>query len=105
MNDGFGGVRLQIDRDALLAAIERAEIGAVAIAQRRPRADQVALRSLDLDDLGAEVAIRRAQCGPASMAVKSSTRMPRRGPRRSFGCGEGPVIGSRSRAKPDFRFA
>ena len=55
VDDGFGRIGLQIDRDAFLAAVECAEIGAAALPQWRSRADQISLRSLDLDDFSAKV--------------------------------------------------
>src|ERR1700682_818036 len=55
VNNRLCGTALEIDGEALLAAVERAEIAAVAIAQRWTAADQVALKSLDLDDFGAEI--------------------------------------------------
>ena len=49
--------RLEIERDALLAAVEREEEAAGAFHQRRPGARVVAvLRFFDLEDLGAHVA-------------------------------------------------
>ena len=54
-NQRNGFRTFQVESDALLAGVELGEIGASAVAARRPRADEIALRRFDLDDLGAQV--------------------------------------------------
>jgi hypothetical protein len=44
----------------LLAAVERCEVLAVAVGDRRPLTQRIALRRLDLDDLRAEVGQQHA---------------------------------------------
>ena len=51
---------LEVERDRLLAAVDRSEVLAVAAVHRRPLAHRVALGRLDLDDLGAEVGEQHA---------------------------------------------
>ena len=46
---------LQVEREAALAGVELAEVGALAVAQRRALAHVVAFGRLDLQDLGAHV--------------------------------------------------
>ena len=91
IDDRLGGLALQVDRKALLAAVERAEIAAVAVAQRWPAADHVALEPLDLDDLGTEVghqarAVRAGQHrGEIEHADALQRTRPRFGRRRGRG--------------------
>jgi len=47
--------RFEIERDALLAGVELAEIGALAIAKRRAQAHLLALRRFNLDHFGADI--------------------------------------------------
>ena len=51
---------LEIEHEAALVAVERDEAHALVVADRRRRAPHVALRRLDLDDVGAHVAEQRA---------------------------------------------
>src|SRR3954452_18548901 len=58
---------LEIEHDALLVAVHRAEGGAVV--DRAPAAEGIAMdRRLDLDDLGAEIGEQHARIGSADIA-------------------------------------
>ena len=55
----------EVDDDAFLAAVDRKEVVALAVAHRREAASFVAdTRRLDLDYLGAQIGQRQARGGP-----------------------------------------
>ena len=55
MDDPHRACGFQVEHEALLAGIELAEIGAVAVAKRRAQAHLLAFRRFDLDHLGADI--------------------------------------------------
>ncbi len=75
------GIGLEVERDALLAAIDRGEIGRLAVDEGTVGARIVAtLGRFDLDHPCAHLGHQQGAVGPARMRERSTTVMPDSGP-------------------------
>jgi hypothetical protein len=101
VDDLLGSIALQVDRDTFLAAVQCTEIGAVALAQRWPPADQIALKAFDLDDLGAKVGhqARAVRAGQHGRKIEYPDALQRARPRIARGSCHAQLAALRSRKR------